>query len=84
MILLAYRKYAVLDMLGLMMVPAKDTKSPNAPRPLMECDDIIFESVRNSPVRARLYLESANGKTRGVCMKWNTYEDGKASLYAVD
>lgn len=64
-----------------------DTASPNEPIPKPECDASITVSIRYSSSSARLYLESADGSTRGGCVTlqqiWEARK-GKAPLYAVD
>lgn len=65
----------------------KDTASPNEPIAKPECDASITVSIRYSSSSARLYLESADGTTRGGCVTlqqiWEARK-GKAPLYAVD
>ncbi|CAM9144191.1 unnamed protein product [Laminaria digitata] len=85
----ALGKMAFLGMLALKLQvdAAKDTKSPNPPIPKPECDASIPVSIRYSSVSERLYLESADGKTRGGCVTleqiWE-HQRGEAPLYAVD
>ena len=80
-------KAAVLSMLALKLAAAKDTQSPNEPIPKPECDASIPVSIRYSSVSEWLYLESADGKTRGGCVTlqqiWE-HQRGEAPLYAVD
>ena len=83
----ALRKIAVLSVLGLKLASAKNTESPNQPIPKPECDASIPVSIRYSSASERLYLESADGVTRGGCVTlaqiWE-HQRGKAPLYAVD
>ena len=77
----------VLGMLALSRAGAEDTKSPNEPIPKPECDESITVSIRYSSASSRLYLESADGSTRGGCVTlaqiWE-HQRGKAPLYPVD
>ena len=80
-------KAALLSMLALKLAAATDTPSPNAPIPKPECDATTAVSIRYSSGSARLYLESADGTTRGGCVTLQQiWEDrgGKPPLYAVD
>eukprot|EP00904_Undaria_pinnatifida_P009109 jgi/Undpi1/5328/HiC_scaffold_2.g00609.m1 len=84
----AVGKMALLSMLGLKLASsAKNTESPNQPIPKPECDASIPVSIRYSSVSERLYLESADGSTRGGCVTlaqiWE-HQRGKTPLYAVD
>lgn len=80
-------KVALLGMVALKLVAAKDTPSPNKPIPKPDCDSSIAVSVRYNAESARLYIESANGRTRGGCVTleqiWEQQVDG-SPLYAVD
>ncbi|CAN0385520.1 unnamed protein product, partial [Scytosiphon promiscuus] len=84
---MAFGKTAFMGMLALKLAAAKDTKSPNEPIPKPECDESIPVSIRYSSASSRLYLESADGSTRGGCVTlaqiWE-HQKGKAPLYAVD
>lgn len=66
---------------------AKDTSSPNSAISKPSCNKGIDVSVRYSGRSDRLYIESANGRTRGGCITlkqiWNI-RDGEGPLYAVD
>ena len=83
----AIGKMALLSMLCLKLSSAKNTESPNQPIPKPECDASIPVSIRYSSVSERLYLESADGSTRGGCVTlaqiWE-HQRGKTPLYAVD
>lgn len=66
---------------------AADTRSPNSAIPKPDCDANTTVSVRYSSSSARLYLESADGTTRGGCVTLRgIWEElgGKAPVYAVD
>lgn len=80
-------KAVVLSILTLTLVAAQDTKSPNEPILKPECDASIPVSIRYSSASSRLYLESADGSTRGGCVTlaqiWKE-RGGKAPLYAID
>ena len=83
----ALGKVALMSMLALKLATAADTESPNDPIPKPECDSSTAVSIRYSSVSARLYLESADGSTRGGCVTlqqiWEE-RGGKEPLYAVD
>eukprot|EP00904_Undaria_pinnatifida_P005807 jgi/Undpi1/2356/HiC_scaffold_13.g05739.m1 len=83
----ALGRIALLSMLALKLAVATDTPSPNEPIPKPECDATTTVSIRYSSTSARLYLESADGTTRGGCVTlqqiWE-HRGGKAPLYAVD
>lgn len=80
-------KFTMLGMLVLKLAAARDTASPNLPIPKPECDESIPVNIRYSAGSARLYIVSADGSTRGGCVKlaqiWEE-RGGKAPLYAVD
>ena len=84
---MAFGKAAILGMLALKLIAAQDTKSPNKLIPKPECDESITVSIRYSSASPRLYLESADGRTRGGCVTlaqiWEN-QRGSAPLYAVD
>ena len=84
---MAPRRAVVLGMLALSIANAQDTESPNKPIPKPECDESITVSIRYSSAASRLYLESADRRTRGGCVTltqiWE-HIGGNASLYAVD
>ena len=83
----ALGQVALLSMLALKLATAADTESPNDPIPKPECDSSTAVSIRYSAGSKRLYLESADGSSRGGCVTLNQiWEDrgGKAPLYAVD
>ena len=64
-----------------------DTASPNEAIPKPACNSSISVSVRYSSSSERLYLESADGSTRGGCVNLTEIWDdrnGKPPLYAVD
>lgn len=66
---------------------AADTPSPNSPIEKPDCDANTTVSVRYSSSSARLYLESADGATRGGCVTIRAiWEElgGSAPVYAVD
>ena len=77
----------MMTLLASRRVQAADTASPNSPIAKPECDATTTVSVRYSSSSARLYLESADGSTRGGCVTirgiWEEL-GGKAPLYAVD
>lgn len=81
----ALGKAAALGIFVLKLAAAKDTKSPNDAIPKPECDASIPVTIRYSS--SRLYVESADGSTRGGCVTleqiWKQQESG-APLYAVD
>lgn len=66
---------------------AKNTASPNDAIPKPDCDSSLSVSFRYSSGSERLYVESADGSTRGGCVTltdiWEDL-DGAAPLYAVD
>lgn len=66
---------------------AVDTPSPNNPIAKPGCDANTTVSARYSSSSARLYLESADGTTRGGCVTvrgiWEEL-GGKPPIYAVD
>lgn len=80
-------KAYMLGMLTLKVTAARNTPSPNHAIPKPECDESIPVKVRYSAGSARLYVVSADGSTRGGCVKlaqiWEE-RGGKAPLYAVD
>lgn len=65
---------------------AADTASPNKAIPKPKCDPSATVSIRYSPSSERVYLESADGATRGGCVTltqiWENM-DGRAPLYPV-
>lgn len=66
---------------------AVDTASPNVAIPKPVCNSSTPVSIRYSSSSERLYLESADGSTRGGCVTLTDIWDsrrGKAPLYAVD
>ena len=80
-------KATILSMLALQLAVATDTESPNDPIPKPECDASTTVSIRYSSTSKRLYLESADGSTRGGCVTLKQIWEqraGKAPLYAVD
>ena len=69
------------------LASAEDTASPNEPIPKPECDPDIAVSIRYSETTKRLYLESADGETRGGCVTLGQIfeaREGKEPLDAVD
>lgn len=64
-----------------------DTPSPNTAIEKPECNASIPVRLRYSSTSARMYLESADGETRGGCVTidqiWEA-RAGKEPLYAVD
>ncbi|CAN0261511.1 unnamed protein product [Ectocarpus sp. 4 AP-2014] len=80
-----------LALLGLLAATtraaAADTASPNDPISKPDCDSDIEVSIRYAGTTKRLYLESADGETRGGCVTlgqiWAN-RAGKEPLYAVD
>lgn len=83
----ALRKATFLGVVALKLASAKDTPSPNKPIPKPDCDADIAVSIRYNAGSARLYVESADGRTRGGCVTleqiWRQQVVG-APLYAVD
>ncbi|CAN0368150.1 unnamed protein product [Laminaria digitata] len=82
-------KAAILSgMLVLKLAAAADTESPNDPIPKPDCDTNTTVAIRYSSSSARLYLESADGSTRGGCATfsqiWEEQGGNGAPLYAVD
>lgn len=82
------RAAALMSLLAAAKVAdAADTASPNDPIEKPSCDSSKAVSIRSSSSSERLYLESADGSTRGGCMTlteiWEDL-DGSAPLYAVD
>eukprot|EP00904_Undaria_pinnatifida_P005815 jgi/Undpi1/2363/HiC_scaffold_13.g05746.m1 len=69
------------------LTTAKDTSSPNKAISKPSCDKSIEVSVRYAGSSDRMYIESANGRTRGGCITlkqiWESRE-GEGPLYAVD
>lgn len=69
------------------LTTAKDTSSPNKAISKPSCDKSIEVSVRYAGSSDRMYIESANGRTRGGCITlkqiWEIRE-GEGPLYAVD
>ena len=65
---------------------AADTASPNKAIAKPKCDSTVTVSIRYSPSSERVYLESADGVTRGGCVTltqiWENME-GRAPLYPV-
>lgn len=82
------RNSAILSVLALTLTAAIDTESPNAPIPKPECNPNITVSTRYSESSARLYIESADGITRGGCTTlskvWVQQGGNVPPLYAVD
>lgn len=80
-------KATFLGLAALKLASARDTPSPNKPIPKPDCDESIAVSIRYNSGSERLYVESADGKTRGGCVTleqiWEQQGDG-APLYAVD
>ena len=81
------RTAAIVGLLASWQAHAADTPSPNDPIAKPKCDSSITVSIRYASSSERLYLESADGSTRGGCVTltqiWeNMY--GRAPLYAVD
>ena len=83
----AVGKVTLMSMLALKLATAADTESPNDPIPKPECDSSTAVSIRYSSASARMYLESADGSSRGGCVTlqqiWEE-RGGKEPLYAVD
>ena len=82
-----FRVQLLLLAIGLAAASATDTVSPNEPIPKPDCNSSIPISIRYSSTSKRLYLESADGTTRGGCANLTEIWDarrGKAPLYAVD
>lgn len=80
------RTAAIMSFLAATRVDAADTASPNKVIAKPKCDSSATVSIRYSPSSERLYLESADGKTRGGCVTltqiWENM-DGRAPLYPV-
>lgn len=74
-------------LLATRQVEAQDTPSPNDAIAKPECDSNVTAMIRYASSSQRLYLESADGITRGGCITpteiWEQLT-GKAPLYAVD
>lgn len=77
----------MVSLLATLTGDAADTASPNAAISKPKCDSGTTVLPRYSLSSASLYLESADGSTRGGCMTlteiWE-YLDGSAPLFAVD
>ena len=84
----AKRIYAILSALALALTAATDTESPNDAIPKPECDLSKNILMRYSTSSSRLYIESADGITRGGCATlsqiWEAQGGNEAPLYAVD
>lgn len=83
----AFGKSAFLGMLALELVTGKDTPSNNKVISKPKCDTSIPVTIRYSSGSARVYIVSADGSTRGGCVKLSQIWEqrgGKAPLYAVD
>eukprot|EP00904_Undaria_pinnatifida_P005831 jgi/Undpi1/2378/HiC_scaffold_13.g05759.m1 len=82
------RKSSIVSVLAFKLATAADTPSPNQPIPKTECDASVDVSMRYSPGSERLYLESADGTTRGGCVTlskiWEEQDEDEETLYAVD
>ena len=80
------RTFAVMTLLAAKGADAANTSSKNKPISKPKCNSTTKVSIRYSSSSKRLYLESANGKTRGGCVTlediWKDL-DGSAPLYAV-
>ncbi|CAN0159350.1 unnamed protein product [Scytosiphon promiscuus] len=78
---------ALITLLSATGSSAADTPSPNEPIAKPDCDSSVSVSIRYAGTTKRLYLESADGETRGGCVTlsqiWEA-RTGKAPLYAVD
>lgn len=82
----ALRKAAALGLLAFTLAAAKNTPSANQPIPKPECDSSITVSIRYSSVSSRVYIVSADGKTRGGCVSLSQIWElrrGKPPVYAV-
>ena len=78
--------FAVMTLLAARGADAADTASKNKAISKPSCKSSTKVSIRYSSSSKRLYLESADGKTRGGCVTlediWKDL-DGGAPLYAV-
>lgn len=79
---------AILSVCALRLARAEPyTSSPNRAISKPSCDKSITVSVRYSGASDRMYIESANGRTRGGCITlkqiWQS-RAGEGPLYAVD
>lgn len=73
-------------MVAFTLAAAKNTPSANKPIPKPECDSSITVSIRYSSVSSRVYIVSADGKTRGGCVSLSQIWEqrgGKPPVYAV-
>ena len=81
-----FRVAAIMGLLAGTRAAAKNTASPNSAIPKPTCDPSLSVSLRYSHSSERLYVESANGSTRGGCITlteiWEQL-DGDGPLYAV-
>ncbi|CAN0504450.1 unnamed protein product, partial [Scytosiphon promiscuus] len=80
------RAFAVMTLLAARGADAANTASKNKAIAKPSCKSSTKVSIRYSSTSKRLYLESADGKTRGGCVTlediWKDL-DGSAPLYAV-
>lgn len=81
-----FRTAAIMSLLAAKRAAAADTASPNSAIPKPACDSSRSVSLRYSSSSERLYVESADGSTRGGCITlteiWEQL-DGDGPLYAV-
>lgn len=78
---------AAVSLLAVRQAVAANTASRNKAIPKPACDPTITVSIRHSSESTGLYLESADGSTRGGCVTlqaiWEKMSSG-APLYPVD
>ena len=76
-----------MGLLAARLADSADTVSPNDPIPKPECDSNVTVSIRYASTTQRLYLESADGSTRGGCVTltqiWENMA-GRAPLFPVE
>lgn len=80
------RTAAIMSLLASKSADAANTPSPNSAISKPKCKSSTKVSIRYSSTSKRLYLESADGSTRGGCVTleevWEDL-DGSGPLYAV-
>lgn len=78
---------AAMSLLAAGRSVATNTPSPNKAIPKPACDSTVTVSIRHSSAKPGLYLESADGNTRGGCVTleavWEELGSG-APLHPVD
>ena len=81
------RTAAIMGLLAARQADAADTASPNKAIAKPNCDSSTTVSLRYSSGSERLYVESADGSTRGGCITLQGIWESRGStapLYAVD